>query len=418
MLALLSKSFLWCRRADALSIKLWRAKHIASTAHTPGKLQYSHPLKNSQQNSFLAMSTKDSASSMPQKKTDTATISPLASAAISQIEERIGRDEGGRGMRCLVVPGDLHRAAETLARLGEKKHVVVLSGFPCRVDDDPPTETDGPPGTLAIARAVVGLGHSATIVTDECNEKVFRAACRDIGAWAESSVASPPPLVLEAYPSEEQMTEDDRTRMNRLAIRNGGCDLVIACERAGPAEDGHCYTMGGIDMNVKGLIAPLHEIVEQPSASEEKDENSVQFIGVGDGGNELGMGKVVDLVRNNIRNGRKIAAVTPADCLVAASVSNWGGYALGAAAAIVRYDDQVNGRQDVDANASMDLKGWIEQCVPTEQDEIELLDRCVKAGCRDGVSGKVESTVDGMPLETSMKCLRDIRLAALGMESS
>jgi hypothetical protein len=34
-------------------------------------------------------------------------------------------------------------------------------------------------------------------------------------------------------------------------------------------------------------------------------------------------------------------------------------------------------------------------------------------GCRDGVSGKREATVDGMPLETSMQCLRDIRDAAL-----
>ena len=52
----------------------------------------------------------------------------------------------------------------------------------------------------------------------------------------------------------------------------------------------------------------------------------------------------------------------------------------------------------------------------TEEEEIKLLRKCVMAGCRDGVSGKMESTVDGMPLETSMKCLRRIRAAALEAE--
>uniref|UniRef100_A0A7S1ZNL2 D-glutamate cyclase-like C-terminal domain-containing protein n=1 Tax=Ditylum brightwellii TaxID=49249 RepID=A0A7S1ZNL2_9STRA len=359
-------------------------------------------------------------------------ISTLASNAIHKIEERIGRDEGGRGMRHLVVPGDLLRAAETLARLrasdngddDNRAHVVVLSGFPCRVNDDPPTETDGPPGALAIARAAVGLGHRVTIVTDTCNEKVFRAACRDVGMWATTSddSSSSPLMTLEAYPSEESMTEEDRIKMNRLALRNKGCDLVIACERAGPAQDGRCYTMGGVDMNAKDLIAPLHQIVmDEKSATEnEETQGLVRFIGVGDGGNEMGMGKVLESVRTHIKNGSKIAAVTPADCLIAASVSNWGGYALGAAAAVVRYDDQVRGcyhQKDSEKAAAVDLRGWVERCVPTEQDEIELLDRCVQAGCRDGVSGKMESTVDGMPLETSLNCLREIRSAALSMET-
>eukprot|EP00957_Ditylum_brightwellii_P199905 15239314-Ditylum_brightwellii.AAC.1 len=80
--------------------------------------------------------------------------------------------------------------------------------------------------------------------------------------WATTSddSSSSPLMTLEAYPSEESMTEEDRIKMNRLALRNKGCDLVIACERAGPAQDGRCYTMGGIDMNAKDLIAPLHQI--------------------------------------------------------------------------------------------------------------------------------------------------------------
>jgi hypothetical protein len=113
------------------------------------------------------------------------------------------------------------------------------------------------------------------------------------------------------------------------------------------------------------------------------------------------MGKVIDEIKANIPRGEKIGCVVAADHLIAASVSNWGGYALAAAAAAAK------------SGATDSQEKWIERCLPTEEEEIKLLDRCVAVGCRDGVSGKVEATVDGMSLETSLQCLRDIRKAAL-----
>lgn len=113
------------------------------------------------------------------------------------------------------------------------------------------------------------------------------------------------------------------------------------------------------------------------------------------------MGKVIEAIKANIPMGEKIGCVVAADHLIAASVSNWGGYALAAAAAAAKSKDDDARRK------------WIERCLPTEEEEISLLDRCVAVGCRDGVSGKVEATVDGMPLETSLQCLRDIRKASL-----
>ncbi len=40
------------------------------------------------------------------------------------------------------------------------------------------------------------------------------------------------------------------------------------------------------------------------------------------------MGKVLGKVREKIRNGEVMACVTPTDFLIAAGVSNWGGYAI------------------------------------------------------------------------------------------
>ena len=56
----------------------------------------------------------------------------------------------------------------------------------------------------------------------------------------------------------------------------------------------------------------------------------------GDGGNEVGMGKVYDRVVGsaNIPNAATIACVSAADHLLVCSVSNWGGYALSAATAL------------------------------------------------------------------------------------
>ena len=121
------------------------------------------------------------------------------------------------------------------------------------------------------------------------------------------------------------------------------------------------------------------------------------------------MGKVIDKIIDNpkITNGDKIGCVIAADHLIAASVSNWGGYALAAAISLAHVQKEGTGKD------TETIKNWVDRCLLSDQNEIDLLNRCVDAGCRDGVSGKMEATVDGMPLETSLQCLRDIRKAAM-----
>jgi len=310
-------------------------------------------------------------------------------------------------MKSLIVPGDLAEACRIFAAAGTgsdgSRCTVILSGFPCCVTQTPPTETDGPPGACAIARAALALGHDRVVLaTDDCNVDVFRAAAQRL------LEEYPDKFSVQGFPaSSTTKTEAEDRRLADLAEQ---CTLLVACERAGPGKDGNCYTMRAINMTANGLIAPLHRLVDM---TRNKESGIVPFIAIGDGGNELGMGKVIEKIVSNpkIRDGSTIGCVVPADRLIAASVSNWGGYALAAGAALVRASSSVQQQSenkeagDVHAVA----KEWIDQCVPSERDEIELLDRCVKAGCRDGVSGEMEATVDGMPLEASLQCLRDIR---------
>lgn len=68
---------------------------------------------------------------------------------------------------------------------------------------------------------------------------------------------------------------------------------------------------------------------------------------VGDGGNEVGMGKVYGKVLSSkIANAKEIACVVPTDHLIIASVSNWGGYALCAATAVLHVARQQNLDED------------------------------------------------------------------------
>ena len=92
-------------------------------------------------------------------------------------------------------------------------------------------------------------------------------------------------------------------------------------------------------------------------------------------------------------------AVRGCDHLVVSSVSNWGGFAIAAGAALVRNGDTGEGGSP---------REMVKRCLQSVDEEERILNNCVEAGCRDGVSGLMESTVDGMSLQTSLNCLQDL----------
>jgi hypothetical protein len=320
---------------------------------------------------------------------------------INNIHSIISSDVNDRGMKHLICDGDFLESTILFARIPtsqESPTLVILSGFPCLVSYDPPTETDGPNGALALALCGVALGYRVIIVTDDCNRSVFEKGLEALlSSCAEVFNGKEEMIVLKSFPDESKMSSYQEQELQDLAEAN----LIIACERAGPSKDGKCYTMRGIDMNSHGLIAPLHTIVDIAR------RRGTKFIGIGDGGNELGMGKVIDAVKQHIPLGDQIGCVVAADYLVAASVSNWGAYALCGAAALVKANDFSD-------NDTRDLKEWISKCLPTEDADLYILKECMKAGCRDGINQRLdEPYVDGMPAERSLECLRDIWNAAL-----
>lgn len=334
---------------------------------------------------------------------------------IEELERRVQLDEGKRGIKPLIIPGEMLKSAKSLL---QAKSIVIITGFPCLLDYDPPTETDGPLGAAAIARALLALGKSVTIATDECNEQVILACfarsgmlTKDYAYSGESLNQSK--LKLESFPGKDDFDEKD---MERLFSLHSSVDCVVAIERAGPAFDGHYRTMRGREMT--HLIAPLELLLDKAdedneSISNEKDALSIKLpvsIGIGDGGNEVGMGKIYDeiLECGTIPNSKEIACVTASDHLIVSSVSNWAGYGLAAAIAVLSSKSLYNEK-------SWNREIAVKMCLPSDEEETEMLKGIVAVGAKDGIGGILKPFgVDGFSLEENLEVLRDLRKIALG----
>jgi hypothetical protein len=157
----------------------------------------------------------------------------------------------------------------------------------------------------------------------------------------------------------------------------------VMIERTGPAIDGRYYTMKGTDTSPYINIADSHYETNQLSSFS---------IGIGDGGNEIGMGKIPhETIVKNIPNGDLIHCRVPTDHLIVAGVSNWGAYALAAGLFVLKGVTPPPDLFDPDR-------------------EREILEVMVKAGpLVDGVTGEQTATVDGLTWDEYVKPLIRIR---------
>ncbi|HKI99872.1 MAG TPA: DUF4392 domain-containing protein [bacterium] len=266
----------------------------------------------------------------------------------AEIERIIAEDPRERGIAQLVQWGALEAAARLL--LGARR-VGIVSGFFLPVPQR--GETDGPPGAKAIGEALQALGAEIVFITDAPNAPLFEAMGLQVKPYAEG--------LLDA-----------------LALTH-----LLSTERPGRAADGRYYSMSGRD--VTPYTAPIDELFLQAPT------RGIPTVAIGDGGNEIGMGKVHALVERDVPNGAQIASVILADHLIVAGVSNFGAYGLVAALSLL---------------AGRDL-------LPSDEHAAADIHACVAAGGCCGHTFRNEPLVDGLPLEATLAMLSRLR-ATLG----
>jgi hypothetical protein len=159
----------------------------------------------------------------------------------------------------------------------------------------------------------------------------------------------------------------------------------VAIEKAGANRLGVYHMVGGENISEgasKGasLFMVAHRL-------------GVLTIGIGDRGNELGMGPIAETVRALLPRGSActcpcgggVADETPADLAVPAVISNWGAYGVAACLAVLTDTPELIQSPDLEA---------------------ALFDAARRAGGVDGMSGRATRSADGVPADVNVAVSR------------
>jgi len=264
-------------------------------------------------------------------------------------------------------------ARALLEKLEPGDRVILSSGFivpPWMVP-----EADGPIGIMALARALdLGFEVTPVIVTETPILDRMVPLAGAVGLepirWPLGR-GVPRKVVLEGFPIGEEGAEE---RAKEL-LDTYEPKAVIMMEKPSANSLGVYHNGSGID--VTRVVARVDRLVELAR------QRGVITIGIGDGGNEIGMGCIEDEVKAIVPNAAQcgcpceagIAAATQTDYLIVASISNWGGYGLEACLGLALHAPEV---------------------LHSAAIEDRLLEAAGRAGFVCPASGTADGTVDGL----------------------
>ncbi len=337
----------------------------------------------------------------------------------SGIREIIQEDVGRRGLATDPVrnllnacPDDLRFACASIAA-APKPVVAIVTGFYIPTAAPPAGETDGPLGAVFLARALVPLGCRVIIVTDGFCVRAILAGLRVCNLEQQVTIIALPIAQRAAAMTAEQswqqfvnFTGETPTHLvalervgpshtlESLQAQYGGGDsealgqtYLDFLDAVPPEHQDRCHTMRGIDITDR--MSPAHRLFEFAH----RDKN-VTTIGIGDGGNEIGMGKIPwDVIERNVAGGGLVACRVATQHLIVCGISNWGAYGL--------------------ARGVWALRGRaFHPALANPNHERTILKTMVEQGpLVDGVTGRPSLSVDGLDFDRYITALQ--RLAGL-----
>tara|TARA_B100000945_G_scaffold210587_1_gene169483 strand:+ start:176 stop:1015 length:840 start_codon:yes stop_codon:yes gene_type:complete len=236
--------------------------------------------------------------------------------------------------------------------LNNPNKAIILTGF--YILSAGAAETDGPIGAIAIGNALKNIGYHVTYITDEFSQPPIKKVLS-----ADDN--------LEIFPMQNH--EQSAITADKM-ISDLNPSLIISIERCGP-------TVNGDYLNSRGK-----KIEEFNSKTEYLLNNNIPSIGIGDGGNEIGMGNLKHVIKNSTELSNP-PCITTTDLLIPASTSNWGGYGL------------VAGLSKI-TNKNL---------LPSIPEDEKLIKDFVDAGGVDGITATSSYKVDSFELEVNSSIL-------------
>jgi hypothetical protein len=326
----------------------------------------------------------------------------MSDALLAQLRDLIQIDPGARGLGTIpgdnlitACPDDFANACRSLAQTRQAK-LLIVTGFYIADAQPPCGETDGPLGALFLARALPPLGIEVILTTDSFCIPALRAGLEVCQLLDHVGLVELPNVAWDQQGYEDQVLgglgrssvplthlmaiervgPSHTTKSVKAQVNNMTETLVLFQDDVWPEQRDRCYSMSGRDLTP--YTSPAHLLFEEAP----RHEPPFVTIGIGDGGNEIGMGKIPwDVIRRNIRGGAKIACRVPVDHLIVAGVSNWGAYALAAGVRALR-------------GAPFDAELF------SVERERQLLQMMIDFGpLVDGVTKQKAATVDGLTWE-------------------
>lgn len=271
-------------------------------------------------------------------------------SSLTETQEQLGevidglvtRDFTGRGIAYPLyqaargqhgLPLTMKSAVRLKNELSLGDRVVIVTGFPSRSWlIRGLTETDGPAGAAYLARFLEQTTGCVPILLMESSLHQFgEVALRSAGLivsdleTALKSKPGPPKASVAAvvdFPVDAAAAADQADEFFRTIQPKA----LISIEFPGQNSAGGCY-------NVSGREIPTDLIPKAEILFKQAQEHGAFTIGIGDGGNELGMGTIHETVVNHLQ--ADVVPVTEVDELVVACISNWAAYGLGAALAFL-----------------------------------------------------------------------------------
>jgi hypothetical protein len=295
---------------------------------------------------------------------------------LRSIRDAIQTDVGNRGLArdptdnlLTACPGDFALACRSMANHPAPR-VGIVTGFMIPTVEPPTGETDGPPGALFLAQAFNDLGIPCVLLSDAAGYDALWAGLEYL-RLADGALLVDLPMNLDPT----AVLHAARPITHLIALERSGPSHDF--ERIAPEHRGRNHTMRGRD--ITDLTAAAQLLFERPRA--------YATIGIGDGGNEIGMGKIpYPTICKNIPNGELTACRTATDHLIVAGVSNWGAWALAAGVML--------------------LKAKGSTALFDRDREFKLLEHLAAHGpLVDGVTGQRTTTVDGLSFDDYVKPL-------------